>query len=494
VEDAAREAEPIAYGGWRAALEASHDWTLVISLADGRASPSPQWFDRLGHGPADGARGSWLEHYHRSEREDLVALLARGDGWARRRVRVLDALGICLCVESTAVALDRGPTPERWLVAERVCATATDEQLVFEPTRSGGEFVAQLVEGTFDAAPTCIAYLTPECDFVRVNRAYAHAAGKDEDERRPERYAGRAHFEMFPNEENERIFREVARTGIAYTARAKPFEYEGQPEKGVTHWDWSLTPVRSSRGATVGLVLALEDVTNRVRAIEALHASESRLRELVRGRETLLKELHHRVKNNLAVVISLLHLEASRSAVPEAMHSLVESANRVRSIALVHEMLSHSEDLSRIEIGEHLRTLAEQVSSSWSLSDRVARISVESEALWLDIERAVPMSLVVYELLSNALRHAFDERALGERRAEVRIALTRPRPGAARLEVADNGRGLPEAFSLGSTKSLGLRLVSRLAAQLGGRLSVEGDGPGARFAIELPVEEESSVG
>jgi two-component sensor histidine kinase/PAS domain-containing protein len=491
MEDGAGAAEPIALEGWRAALEASHDWTLVISLADGRAWPSPAWFDRLGHGPCEPARASWVEHYHPSEREDLVALVTRGDGWTRRRVRVLDALGICMCVESTAVALDRRATPERWLVAERLCAV-TDGQLVFEPARSGGELVAQLVEGTFDAAPTCIAYLTPECDFVRVNRAYARSAGSNESERRPERYAGRAHFEMFPNADNERIFREVARTGVAYTARAKPFEYEGQPEKGVTHWDWSLTPVRSSRGATVGLVLALEDVTDRVRAIEALHASESRLRALVRGRETLLKELHHRVKNNLSVVISLLHLEASRSNVSEAMHSLVESANRVRSIALVHEMLSHSEDLSRIEIGQHLRTLAEQVTSSWSLSDRTARISVESDALWLDIERAVPISLVVYELLSNALRHAFDERSLGERRAEVRITLTRPQPNTARLEVADNGRGLPESFSLGSTKSLGLRLVSRLAAQLGGRLSVE-EGPGARFAIELPVGEETSA-
>ena len=129
-----------------------------------------------------------------------------------------------------------------------------------------------LLESIFDNVHLMIAYLDLDLNFVRVNRAYAQADGRE-----PSFYPGKNHFALFPNEENEAIFRRVAETGEPYTVTAKPFEYAEHPERGVTHWDWSLVPVRDESGRVQGLILALVDVTERVRADEELQESKERL-------------------------------------------------------------------------------------------------------------------------------------------------------------------------------------------------------------------------
>lgn len=133
--------------------------------------------------------------------------------------------------------------------------------------------VEAVLEATFESTPVLIAYLDRSFRFVRVNRAYAAADGKS-----PEDFVGKQHFELYPNPENESLFRRVLETGEGYTARAKPFEYASAPERGVSHWDWTLTPRRASDGQVVGLVLAVSDVTERVRALEAAQSSEEQFR------------------------------------------------------------------------------------------------------------------------------------------------------------------------------------------------------------------------
>ncbi len=131
----------------------------------------------------------------------------------------------------------------------------------------------QILEGTFDATDTLIAYLDPEFNFVRVNRAYAAA-----DNKTPDWFPSKNHFDLYPNIENERIFRLVRDTGIAYQAQAKPFEYANQPERGLTHWDWTLTPIKDDAGQVAALVLAIKEVTAHIKAIETIKQNERLLR------------------------------------------------------------------------------------------------------------------------------------------------------------------------------------------------------------------------
>jgi len=134
----------------------------------------------------------------------------------------------------------------------------------------------ELLERMFLNIHMLVAYMDAAFNFIRVNRPYAEADG-----RRPEDFPGRSHFALYPNAENEEIFRNVVRTGTPYFAHEKPFVYRSNPERGTTYWDWSLQPVKDTAGSVTGLVLSLLDVTGRVRGRQALEASEARYRSLM---------------------------------------------------------------------------------------------------------------------------------------------------------------------------------------------------------------------
>jgi len=135
---------------------------------------------------------------------------------------------------------------------------------------------AALLERLFDTVHVLIAYMDTDFRFVRVNRAYAQADGRE-----PADFIGKSHFDLYPNDENEAIFREVLRTGTPYVVTEKPFVYPGRPERGVTYWDWSLRPVRDAQGAISGLVLALVNVTERVYARKAAEAQRRFLHDVM---------------------------------------------------------------------------------------------------------------------------------------------------------------------------------------------------------------------
>ncbi len=150
---------------------------------------------------------------------------------------------------------------------------------------------AILLDRIFSNIHLMIAYMDSEFNFIRVNPAYAAADGRD-----PTFFVGRNHFELFPHLENERIFRHVVETGKAHYCSAKPFEYAQNPERGVTYWDWSLTPVKGRDGSVEGLILALSDVTAKVRAQETLQRAHDELEEVVRTRTEALREANARLE------------------------------------------------------------------------------------------------------------------------------------------------------------------------------------------------------
>ncbi len=234
-----------------------------------------------------------------------------------------------------------------------------------------------------------------------------------------------------------------------------------------------LNPIETEEGIMV--LASIVDITERQRA-------QQKLERALQEKTVLLNEVHHRVKNNLQVVSSLLNLQATHTSDTRLRAILAESQNRVRAMALTHQLLYERKDYSRIDLGEYLERLAQLLLSSYREdSTHISlRRALPAAPLFLDLERAIPCGLVVTELVTNAFKHAFP----AGRKGEVRIEL-QALDDELELVVADNGAGLPGDFDLANVTSLGLQLVPLLADQLGGRFTVEG-GPGARFSLRFP--------
>jgi predicted ATPase/two-component sensor histidine kinase/GAF domain-containing protein len=227
---------------------------------------------------------------------------------------------------------------------------------------------------------------------------------------------------------------------------------------------------------SLGYVGAVMDVT-------AARRAEERLQDSLADKDALLKEVHHRVKNNLQLVSSLLSLQASRAGAPAIAELFAESRNRVRSMALVHENLYRAGDFSRIPMATHVQKLCAYLTAAYATAGQRVELAIEVSDLHLDIDRAISCGLVVNELVSNALKHAFP----GGRAGTVRVALEPAGGGRHLLTVSDDGVGLPAGLDVGHAGSLGLQLVRDLTDQLGGTLEV-GGGRGARFAIVFDAE------
>jgi two-component sensor histidine kinase len=210
-------------------------------------------------------------------------------------------------------------------------------------------------------------------------------------------------------------------------------------------------------------------------------AAESRLLESLHEKEVLLKEIHHRVKNNLQVIYSLLSLQTRRAADPATLDVLVDSQNRIRSMALIHEKLYQSADLANIDFSEYLSSLAGHLCRSYADTGCQVKLQVNAAHVRLGIDAAVPCGLIASELISNALKHAFVGRELGLLSVAVRNSDT----GVVELVVADDGVGLAADAAGERSSSLGMQLVRGLVRQLDGSLTVE-NGRGARFVVSFP--------
>jgi two-component sensor histidine kinase len=238
------------------------------------------------------------------------------------------------------------------------------------------------------------------------------------------------------------------------------------------------SPIRDAAGVVVGASKIEHDVSERQRARETLLDAEERMRKQradldrqeksLREKEGLLREIHHRVKNNLQVVSSLLGLQLRGASNQETAKSLQESQNRIHSMALLHETLYQSENLAAVDFPEYVHRLADHLFRSYGLGERV-RFRVDLEPLCLDMDAALPCGLIINEVISNSLKHGFPE----SKRGEVRIVLRASSPGIVSLLLADDGIGIDGRVDWTTTRSLGLRLVRTLAKQLSAQLEID---------------------
>ena len=241
------------------------------------------------------------------------------------------------------------------------------------------------------------------------------------------------------------------------------------PQDGDTHFLDMLFYPLVANGAE-GVVIRFDDVTDRERALEE--------------KTVLLKEIHHRVKNNLQIILSFIGLQADDAEDPAERDRLRRLEIRIRSMALVHQQLYSHGDFAAIDLAEYLRVLTEGVCNVYADVASRVRLRLETESVRLPLDKAVPCGLLCSELLTNACKHAFP----GERTGNLRVGC-RQEGGFARIWVEDDGEGLPPGFDAAGDSGMGMTLVAELTRQLEGAASFSTPpGGGLRFEATFPVE------
>jgi two-component sensor histidine kinase len=208
--------------------------------------------------------------------------------------------------------------------------------------------------------------------------------------------------------------------------------------------------------------------------------AEGKLLDSLQEKEVLLREIHHRVKNNLQIITSLLRLQAGQVQNTVAREILRESQNRVQSIAFIHEQLYLTKDFSKIDFSRYFQSLAHHLFQSFGARSNLITLKVDIENIFLDMDLAIPCSIIFNELISNALKHAFPEGRSGK----IEISLSEFGENY-EMAVRDDGVGLPPDWKMESTASLGLQLVTALVQQIQGKLDCDRQG-GTRFRIVFP--------
>ena len=220
----------------------------------------------------------------------------------------------------------------------------------------------------------------------------------------------------------------------------------------------------------------LSDITERKRA-------EEELRRSLEEKKVLLREVHHRVKNNLNVISSLLNLQSSNIQTPEqALAAFRNSSDRVMSMALVHEELYKSQNYARVDMSEYLEKLTRQLLLAYG--SRGIRLSAQAEGIPLGVDTSIPCGLILNELVTNAFKHAFPKGGPGD----IHVLLRTVDDDSFELSVSDNGIGLPEGYEGRGT--LGLTLVRLLTKQLEGTMDISTEN-GTRYGIRFPRKEEA---
>jgi light-regulated signal transduction histidine kinase (bacteriophytochrome) len=208
------------------------------------------------------------------------------------------------------------------------------------------------------------------------------------------------------------------------------------------------------------------------------------LRQLLLEKETLLKEVHHRVKNNLQVVGSLLSLQIGIEGESPAAQSLRDAYGRIHSMSLVHKQIYESETLADLDFGAYIQHLSEQIFQSYCTDSSRIKMKIKTEPMLLMIDEAIPCGLILNELISNALKHAFRD----GRNGLLEISFRNRENRYAELIVRDNGAGLPAGFQLESATSMGMEVVKALISQLGARLTISQEG-GTQFVVSWHAPE-----
>jgi len=315
------------------------------------------------------------------------------------------------------------------------------------------ERVTATLEGILRAAPVGIG-LVKNRVFQWTNELLSSITGYPPDE-----LVGRSARMVYESEEEflrvgREKYAEIDRTGIG-SVETRWRRKDGSSVEILLR-SAPLDPARLD----TGVIFTVLDITDRKRA-------EAQVRASLREKEVMLREIHHRVKNNLQTISSLLDLQADSAPEDAAKVALQNSRRRVRSLALVHEILYQSDDLARFDLSAYLTSLCHHLVGMYRGLRDAVRLTVDVAGASLALDDAIPCGLIVSELVDNAYAHAFP----GERSGTISVQVLTEADRVA-LTVADDGAGLPAEVAPETVSSLGLRLVHLLSRQLGGSLHI----------------------
>jgi len=306
--------------------------------------------------------------------------------------------------------------------------------------------------------------------FVYTNPKFERMFGYDADELIGQHVAivNYADAETTPVATHQAIATTILQQGEA------TYEVYNVKKDGTPFWGQGTASLFEHPTYGTVLVAVHQDVTERKQAEADIQAS-------LKEKEVLLKEIHHRVKNNLGVVDGLLQMQARRSQNPEVIETLKESHNRIASIALVHEKLYSSDDLAKINIAHYIADLTAHLFDSYNIHANQIKLVTHINAISLAIDTAIPCGLIINELVSNALKYAFSNGQVGE----IQVTLDEQQDQSLCLIVQDNGVGFPQDFDLKQTTTLGMSLIQGLVKQLQGTLAIHSQS-GTSVTVTFP--------
>ena len=312
--------------------------------------------------------------------------------------------------------------------------------------------------------------LRPDLTVVWANRAAIEALGGEENE-----VIGRKCYELwFGRDEPCPICPVLAACQSGQPERAESITPDGR------WWHVSAYPLKNEQGETTLIIEVSLDITDRKKAEEAMKQS-------LQEKEILLKEVHHRVKNNLQVISSILNLQSALLTDPQARAAIRECQHRIKSMALVHEKLYRAGDLARIDLAGYLSSLAKSIFLEHQVNSDRIKLHLEIEPVDLDLNVAVPLGLILNELITNAFIHAFPE----GREGNIWVSFKKRPDGLVELRVKDDGVGFPSDVDFKKSESLGLVIINTLVEQIEGQLEMKrGEkeeagtgGPGTEFCL-----------
>ncbi|EKQ53102.1 MAG: PAS domain S-box [Methanobacterium sp. Maddingley MBC34] len=307
-------------------------------------------------------------------------------------------------------------------------------------------------EHTFDSVPDLIAILDTNFRVVRANKAMANRLNVD-----PEEAIGLTCYNVVHG----------LNAPPSFCPYMKLLE-DGQEHTAEVHEDRlggdfivSVSPLHDSDGNLIGSVHVARDITDRKKA-------EDKIKKSLKEKEVLLSEIHHRVKNNMQIISSLLSLQSQYVAKAETVDVLQESQDRVKAMATIYEKLSQSNDLTKINFESYMQSLIQGLFYSHTIKEGQINPIIKIENIMLNIETAIPCGLIISELVSNILKHAFPEGREGKMCVSLKAHDNRYE-----LKISDDGIGFPEDIDFKTTDTLGLKLVNTLVKQIDGEITLD---------------------
>ena len=363
-------------------------------------------------------------------------------------------------------AIINKPVDYRSLYYAVLTATSAPKLPAHEPGKSYTSELGLI----YDTAAIGMCVTDQYGNFVRVNKAYCRTYGYT-----AEFLTGRNFTVVVPSEQKsfaQKLHDDFIHENIVEI----PSEWQVQTADG------EIKDVYVTAGRYInddGEVFKVTTVTD----ISAKVATLKKLEKALLQKETLEKEVHHRVKNNLNLISSLFHLQKMKLEDNHIANSILESGiSRLRSLSILHEMLYHREDLSRIDLADYLKTLSDSILDS--LSAQKIQKKQAFQSLLGSIDQAVGIGLIINEILTNAVKHAFNDHSSTP---EVSIALNSISATKASIIISDNGKPLPKDFSIVEAQSLGMQVVNALTDQLDGKISFEQQSVLKQFVLEFSI-------